>query len=99
MPGLYCYREIHKYITLREYSEVRVHSDLNDQNLLHSTIDMPPGVLGVDDQTEVYSGQLEQKDPEETVNCVYWIKRYKKYWLKYFFACLKMDNFRANLPK
>ena len=66
-----------------------MHSDLNDQNLLHSTIDMPPGVLGVDDQTEVYSGQLEQKDPEETVNCVYWIKRYKKILAKIFFCMPK----------
>ncbi len=39
------------------------HSDLNDQNLFHSTIDAPPGVPGVsknpDDQTEVHSGELE----------------------------------------
>ena len=39
------------------------HSDLNDQNLFHCTIDTPPGVPGVsknlDDQTKVYSGQLE----------------------------------------
>ena len=39
------------------------HSDLNDQNLFHSTIDVPPGVPGVsknlDDQTEVHSGELE----------------------------------------
>ena len=41
----------------------RDHSDLNDQNLFHSTIDAPPGVPGVsknpDDQTEVHSGELE----------------------------------------
>ena len=41
-----------------------VHSDLNDQNLFHSTIDPPPlGVPGVsknlDDQTEVHSSELE----------------------------------------
>ena len=51
-----------------EYSR---HSDLHDQNLFHSTIDTPPGVSRVylDDQTEVYSGQLKGKDPakiEET---------------------------------
>ena len=41
------------------------HSDLNDQNSFHSTIDAPPGVPGVpgvpknsDDQTEVHSGEL-----------------------------------------
>ena len=38
------------------------HSDLNDQNLFHSTIDEPPGVPGVsknpDHQTEVLSGGL-----------------------------------------
>ena len=40
------------------------HSDLNDQNLFHSTIDAPPGVPGVsknlDDQTKVQSGELER---------------------------------------
>ena len=40
------------------------HSDLNDQNLFHSTIDAPPGVPGVsknpDDQTEVHSVELER---------------------------------------
>ena len=40
------------------------HSDLNDQNSFHSTIDTHPGVPGVsknpDNQTEVYSGQLER---------------------------------------
>jgi hypothetical protein len=39
-------------------------SDLNDQNLFHSTIDTPPGVPGVwknpDDQTEIHSGDLER---------------------------------------
>ena len=39
------------------------HSDLNDQNSFHSTIDTPPGVPGVsknlDNQTEVHSGKLE----------------------------------------
>ena len=34
------------------------HSDLNDQNLFHSTIDAPPGVP--DDQTEVPFGKLER---------------------------------------
>ena len=42
----------------------KVHSDLNDQNLFHSTIDTPPGVPGVSknphDQTEVHSGELER---------------------------------------
>ena len=41
-----------------------MHSDLNDQNSFHSTIDTPPGVPGVsknpDNQTEVYSGELER---------------------------------------
>ena len=40
------------------------HSDLNDQNLLNSTIDAPPGVPGVsknpDNQTEVHFGELER---------------------------------------
>ena len=40
------------------------HSDLNDQNSFHSTIDAPLGVPGVpknpDDQTEVHSGELER---------------------------------------
>ena len=39
------------------------HSDLNDQNLFHSTIDATPGVPGVsknlNDQTEVPSDELE----------------------------------------
>ena len=39
------------------------HSDLNDQNSFHSTIDAPLGVPGVpknpDDQTEVHSCELE----------------------------------------
>ena len=39
------------------------HSDLNDQNSFHSTIDAPPGVPGVsknlDNQTEVHFGKLE----------------------------------------
>ena len=50
------------------------HSDLNDQNLFHSTIDAHPGVTGVsknpDYQTEVHSGELECQDSakiEETV--------------------------------
>ena len=41
-----------------------LHSDLNDQNLFYSIIDVPPGVPGVsknpDDQTEVHSGELER---------------------------------------
>ena len=41
-----------------------MHSDLNDQNLFHSTIDVLPGVPGVsknpDDHTEVHSGELER---------------------------------------
>ena len=44
--------------------ESKVHSDLNDQYSFHSTIDTPQGVPEVstnpDDQTEVYSGQLER---------------------------------------
>ena len=37
------------------------HSDLNDQNLFHSTIDEPPGVSKNPDlQTEVHSGELER---------------------------------------
>ena len=40
------------------------HSDLNDQNLFHSTIDASPGVPAVsknpDDQTEVHSVELER---------------------------------------
>ena len=43
-----------------------LHSNLNDQNLFHSTIDAPPVVPGVsknpDDQTEVHSGELERED-------------------------------------
>ena len=39
------------------------HSNSNDQNSFHSTIDTPPGVPGVsknpDDQTEVHPGELE----------------------------------------
>ena len=39
-------------------------SDLNDQNLFHSTIDTAPGMPGVlkyeDNQTEVHSGELER---------------------------------------
>ena len=36
------------------------HSDLDDQNLFHSTIYVPPGVpKNLDDQTEVHSGELE----------------------------------------
>ena len=43
---------------------VQIHSDLNDQNLFHSTIDVPPGVSKyLNDQTEVHSaesfGELE----------------------------------------
>ena len=40
------------------------HSDLNEQNSFHSTIDASPGVPGVsdrpDDQTEVCSDELER---------------------------------------
>ena len=40
-----------------------MHSDLNDKNLFHSTIEAPQGVLGVSKnpagQTEVHSGELE----------------------------------------
>ena len=47
--------------TLKKYYYVPfdklTHSDLNDQNLFHSTIDVPPGVP--DNQTEVHSGELE----------------------------------------
>ena len=39
-------------------------SDLNDQNIFHSTIDVALGVSGVsknpNDQTEVHSGELER---------------------------------------
>ena len=42
----------------------RAHSDLNDQNSFHSTIDAPPGVPGVlknpVGQTEDHSGELER---------------------------------------
>ena len=41
----------------------KLHSDLNDQNLFHSTIDAPQVVPVVsknpDDQTEVLSSELE----------------------------------------
>ena len=39
----------------------RNHSDLNDQNLFHSTIDAPQGVPGVskNNQSELHSGELE----------------------------------------
>ena len=47
------------------------HSDLNDQNLFHSTIDVPTGVSkNPNDQTEVHSVELERYDSakiEETV--------------------------------
>ena len=40
------------------------HSDLNGQNVFHSTIDVPPGEQGMskypDNQTEVHSGELER---------------------------------------
>ena len=42
-----------------------MHSDLNDQNLFHFTIDAAPGVPGVSKnpkhQSEVYPGELEPK--------------------------------------
>ena len=45
-------------------SGLQGHSDLNEQNLFHSTIDVPPGVPGVsknpNDQREVHSGELER---------------------------------------
>ena len=57
----------HTIHVLRNYKRrgsMGCHSDLNDQNLFHSTIDAPPGVPGVsknlDDQTEVYSGELKR---------------------------------------
>ena len=40
------------------------HSDLDDQNLFHSTIDAPPGVSkNLDDQTEVvsWSTKIQEK--------------------------------------
>ena len=38
----------------------KVHSDLNDQNLFHSTIDTPPGVSkNLEDQTEDNFGELK----------------------------------------
>ena len=50
--------------TRGEKNALPSHSDLNDQNLFHSTIDAPPGVPGVsknpDNQTEVHSGELER---------------------------------------
>ena len=46
------------------YSYPLWHSDLNVQNMFHSTIDALPGVPGVsknpDNQTEVHSGELER---------------------------------------
>ena len=40
------------------------HSDLNDQNLFHSTIDTAPGMPGVlkneDNHTEVHTGESER---------------------------------------
>ena len=39
------------------------HSDLNDQNLFHSTIDVRqrvPGKSNLDDQTEVHSAELDR---------------------------------------
>ena len=40
---------------------ITYHSDLNDQNSFHSTIDAPPGVSkNPDHQTEVHSGELER---------------------------------------
>ena len=45
------------------FTQTLLHSDLNDPKFFHSTIDAPPGVPGVsknsEDQTEVYSGELE----------------------------------------
>ena len=38
------------------------HSDLNDQNWFHSTIEAPPVSKPWDDQTEVHSGELEHQD-------------------------------------
>ena len=37
-----------------------LHSDLNDQNLFHSTIDLPGVLKNLNDQTEVHSGDLER---------------------------------------
>ena len=40
---------------------LQLHCDLNDQNLLHSTIGAPPGVSkNPEDQIEVHSGELER---------------------------------------
>ena len=52
------FNTIHKHLSanaayLKAY--VSWHSDLNHQNLFHSTIDMPPGVSkNLDDRTDVY---------------------------------------------
>ena len=62
------------------------HSNLSDQNLFHSSIDVPPAVPGVsknlDDQTEVYSGELVRQISakiEETVkNRQNWTKVVKE---------------------
>ena len=44
-----------------DVSAVLHHSDLNDQNLFHSTIDAPPRVSkNPDYQTEVHSGEFSQ---------------------------------------
>ena len=49
---------------MEEHIPYTCHSDLNDQNLFHSTIDALLGVPGVsknpDNQTEVHSGMLER---------------------------------------
>ena len=40
------------------------HSDLNDQNLFHSTFDVPPGVPGMsknpEDQIKFHSAEIEE---------------------------------------
>ena len=65
--------KIHQTTDIGSYFSIG-HSDLNDQNLFHSTIDVHPGVPGVsknpDNETEFYSGELEHQDSakiEETV--------------------------------
>ena len=60
--------KIHQTTDIGSYFSIG-HSDLNDQNLFHSTIDTHPGVSGVskheDNQTEIHSVELEHQDSAE----------------------------------
>ena len=51
-------------LSIIDHLSTHPHSNLNDQNLFHSTIDASPGVTGVsknlNDKTEVHSGELER---------------------------------------